>query len=217
MTSDETAILQLFKRTLALKELPRTGAIIEGVTRSEADTIASHSHSVSVLSYLVALHLAGEFEDVIPDRVSTMAVLHDLAECVTGDLPTGFKRLVPEAAARVESQAFAFLFDGLSAKSALLAIVDEYERGRSAAAKIVKFADIVDAYVHLKMRLGKEFGIYLERAGERLRRDSPDADAGVGNRLAEWLEAIREEWDQISAKPFPKAAPNNALEPSAPN
>jgi len=205
MTPDEVAILQLFKRTLVLKELPRTGAIIEGGTRSEADTIAAHSHSVSVLSYLVAQYFAKECPDLNPDRVASMAILHDLAECITGDLPSGLKRLASEAASTIESRAFDFLFDGLASKPALIQLVAEYESGQSAAAKIVKFADIVDAFVHLKMRLGKEFPIYLEHAAERLRRESPRLDSGVGLRLADWLSAIRQNWDEIAPKLFPKS------------
>jgi hypothetical protein len=42
MEPTELAIFQLFKRAIALKELPRTGAIMEGATRAEADTIAVH-------------------------------------------------------------------------------------------------------------------------------------------------------------------------------
>jgi len=87
-----------------------------------------------------------------------------------------------------------------------MGVLNEYEAGISAAAKVVKFADIIDAWAHLKLRLNREFPVYLEHSVKRLRKGSPDHDLGVGNRLADWLQACRDEWTCI--RPIPLAKSN---------
>ena len=107
-----------------------------------------------------------------------MAVLHDLTECVTGDLPAGLKRIAPDVASALEPRAAELLLTGLGSKDHLLEVLNEYEAGSSAAAKIVKFADIIDAWAHLQLRLNREFPVYLEHSEKRLRKGG--SDQGVG-------------------------------------
>ena len=204
MNHEIGALIALFKRALALKELPRTGAIMEGATRADADTIAAHSHAVSLLSYLTAKQLSMDFPAIDCERVVSMAVLHDLGECITGDLPTGLKRLLPEISDAVEERALDFLLSDIHGRDDLLTLIREYNACRTAESRIVKFADIVDAFVHLKTRLQREFPVFLEVSEEKLRHDSPASDGGVGVRLADWLRVIRSDWTTINPKPFPK-------------
>jgi len=212
MKPTEVAVFKLFKRAVALKELPRTGAIIEGVTRSEADTIAAHSWAVSLLSVVVATHLSKQFPGIDIGRVAIMAILHDLTECITGDLPSGLKRFAPEAVDMLEPRVSEFLLEGLLGKDDLTEVLNEYEARTTAAAKIVKFADIVDAWAHLQLRLKREFPSYLEHADKLLRMGSSE-DLGVGSHLADWLQACREEWPTIQPSPLSKAT--NSMQPKA--
>ena len=100
MEKELDTIIRLYKRALPLKELPRTGWIMEGSTRSESDSVAAHSYSVALLSYLTAKQLGNKFGEIKWDRVLAMAVFHDLSESVTGELATGFKRRIAQTPGR---------------------------------------------------------------------------------------------------------------------
>ena len=98
-----------------------------------ADTITAHSWAVCLPTVLVA----------------TMAVLHDPTECVTGDFPAGLQRIAPEVAAALEPCIAELPLTGLGGRGHLMSVLNEYEAGSSAPAKILKFADIIDAWDHL--------------------------------------------------------------------
>jgi len=95
MDNSLLTLVRLLKRALPLKELPRTGWIMEGATRSDSDSVAAHSYCVALASYLTdrELNRVQTFAPIRWERVLAMATLHDLAESVTGDDP--FPILVP--------------------------------------------------------------------------------------------------------------------------
>src|SRR4051794_15354555 len=63
-----------------LKEIPRTGWLDRGILAEETESVADHSYGVALLAWLLA-----------PDaldrgRVVELALIHDLAEAVVGDV-----------------------------------------------------------------------------------------------------------------------------------
>ncbi|KAA3662231.1 MAG: HD domain-containing protein [Calditrichaeota bacterium] len=207
------SILALYKRALPLKELPRIGWIMEGCTRSESDSIAAHSYSVALVSYLTAKRLdekreKGELilnKPIRWDHVLAMAVLHDLAESVTGDMATGFKQYVssrPEYATLIEDLEHGFLKKLVG--DDLTKIVEEYDSMSTPEARIVKFADVLDAFGFAEERMKRRFETYLDNSRNKLAKPCPinnnakaeDAEK-VGELLAEWLEQAIEYWHDI--------------------
>jgi putative hydrolase of HD superfamily len=123
-----------------LKTTPRTGWVQRGVPRPES--VADHSQGVAMAALLL-VDLAGEGLD--REKVLVMALLHDLAEGVTGDLSLGASRLLPPGAkAAMEAAAMAELGDGLTIFARWRALWDEFEAGRSDEAKLVRDADRLD-------------------------------------------------------------------------
>ena len=94
MMNEFEAPIAVLKRAFPLKELPRVGWIMEGATRSEADSIGAHSYMVVLTSLLLTRQLEKSFGPFEREKVLTMATLHDLAECVTGDIDSGLKRRI---------------------------------------------------------------------------------------------------------------------------
>lgn len=65
-----------------LKRTPRTGWLDRGVPELETESVADHSFRVALLAWLAA---AGD-PALDRDRVLKLALIHDLAEAITGDL-----------------------------------------------------------------------------------------------------------------------------------
>lgn len=116
----------------ALKDTMRSGFTAQG--RSE-DTA---SHTWRLCLWLVVF--ADRLEGVDLAHALRMAVIHDLGEAISGDIPAT-EQVGPKAAE--ERADFASLLSGLpdEQQADLLALWDEYETGESPAAVAVKGFD----------------------------------------------------------------------------
>lgn len=136
-------VLDLILATNRLKTTPRTGWAVKGVPQFES--VADHSHGVSLIALLLTDLIAGEFDR---EKVLSMAVMHDLPESVTGDLSLGGSRLLPKGAkAEAEKLAFEELFAGHDFGPRWRAIWQEFEDLASPEARIVRDADRIDLLV----------------------------------------------------------------------
>ncbi len=165
--SHATTLLPLFERLLSLKLLPRTGWLQRGVAAPES--VAEHTFGVAALALLV-----GDLEpDIERGRALAIALLHDIAEALLGDLPATARRLLsPEAKLRAEALAMRELLAGLPEAEGYVALWEEYARGASREARLVKALDRVEM-------LGQ--ALAYERAGSRaLAEFWRDADEGWG-------------------------------------
>ncbi|MGB3330676.1 MAG: HD domain-containing protein [Thermomicrobiales bacterium] len=75
----------LFAILLALKEMPRTGWVDRGIPEARAESVAEHSFQTALIAWMVAL--AHPERGLDADRVLKLALVHDLAESLIGDLP----------------------------------------------------------------------------------------------------------------------------------
>jgi len=66
--ADLKKILKVFLTLQWAKELPRQGFIAMGFKRNEADSVAAHSFSTSILSYFLAKQLQKEGEKIDPEK-----------------------------------------------------------------------------------------------------------------------------------------------------
>lgn len=159
-------LLTMLLQANRLKTTPRTGWAMRGVPRPES--VADHSHGTA----LVALALLDLIDEELDrSRVLAMAVTHDLAESVTGDLSLGASRLLPPGAkARAETAALGELLGGLPFAGRWGAWWDELEARRSPEALLVRDADrldlLVQALVYERTTGNRELGEFWEFAPE---------------------------------------------------
>lgn len=159
-------ILDLHMRLLSLKLLPRTGWLQRGLTNVES--IAEHSFGVATLALLAGDQIHG----VDRGRLLAIALLHDLAEALTGDLPASARRLFGAAAKQeAERRAMEELLAGLPHADEYLELWREYAEGRSREARLVKALDRVEMLAQ---------ALAYERAGSRM--------------MSEFWEEIDERW-----------------------
>ncbi len=146
-------ILQLHARLLTLKLLPRTGWLQRGVT--DVESIAEHTFGVASLAMLVG--------DLLPNidrgRLLAIALLHDLAEALIGDLPASARRLFGVAAKQdAEQRALQELLHGLPQATEYMQLWTEYAEGGSREARLVKALDRLEMLSQ---------ALAYERAGHR--------------------------------------------------
>ncbi len=179
---DMTGIARFLHRVGRLKATPRTGWLDRGISQAETESVADHSFRVALVAWLaasVAPETAGA-PALDADRILRLALIHDLAEALTGDLPPYDPAAIPAAndeiarrcfldqrhvrsAARTtakraaEDAAMADLFSTLPAAVAtsLHALWDELRAGTSPEARFVKQADKLETYLQSREYLAR--------------------------------------------------------------
>src|ERR671917_726404 len=96
-----------------LKRLDRTGWVLRGLAPG-AESVAAHSYGVAFAAMLLADEVRARGVGLDVERVLRLALLHDLAEARTGDMPRTMAAYYgAEARRRAEGLAFADAVRGL--------------------------------------------------------------------------------------------------------
>jgi putative hydrolase of HD superfamily len=150
---DVETTLDSLLQGIQLKQTARTGWGQRGVP--EAESVASHTFGVA----FVVLVLASQMDEPLElGKALAMAILHDLPEALTSDIPTPAWRLMPEGAKpRAEDQAMRHILDGLAGRDALRALWRELKEDQTAEAHLVHDADKLDLYLQA-MRYEQQSG-----------------------------------------------------------
>ena len=141
----EKSIICLFEQIHPLDRIARAGYVLRGVT--EPESVAAHSHSVSLMTLLFAEQYPQRFDK---EKALTMALIHDLSEAHLMDIPmpAGDAHL-KEAKEHAEQAITEDLFVGFPAKFA------EYHRELLAAetpeAQLVRGLDKAQMMIKIVM------------------------------------------------------------------
>jgi putative hydrolase of HD superfamily len=135
MTARAEKIVETMLGLTPLSELPRTGWLLRGVRPCES--IAEHSFGVAAVAMLLVDALRAEGEAVDGERVLRMALVHDVPEACTGDVPMPQKTpKLLEGLRELEESLAARLLPPEEAR-----LWSEADDGRTLEARVVKAAD----------------------------------------------------------------------------
>lgn len=171
--------IELVRRALALKDTPRKGWFRAGVQRPES--VADHAWGVSFLA-LLAAESRPELDRA---RLLELALVHDLAESVTGDLVPGDYADRAEKLAR-ERAAMESLVEWapLALRTRLIARFEEYATSASEEAKLVHELD--------KLEMAFQADRYRAQGVRDVEPFLASADAGVRDAgLRQALDKLR--------------------------
>lgn len=128
---------------IQLKQTSRTGWGQRGVP--VAESVADHSFGVAFIVVILAQHLD---EPLDLGKALTMAILHDLPEALTSDIPSPAWRMMPEGVKpQTEERAMRQIVGGHAAKDELLALWGELKEDQTVEARLVRDADKIDLYL----------------------------------------------------------------------
>jgi 5'-deoxynucleotidase len=128
------ALLRFFHLAGRLKDTPRAGWALRGISAPES--VAEHSHRAALLALVLAPRAAPPLDAA---RCVAMALVHDLAESLVGDI-TPYDGISADEKRRREEAAMRELA-ALAGDPSLLGLWREYDAGRTAEARFVKELD----------------------------------------------------------------------------
>ncbi|MDD9951879.1 MAG: phytanoyl-CoA dioxygenase family protein, partial [Zetaproteobacteria bacterium] len=140
-------LFALFTLTNNLKQIKRTGWIHSGIPKPES--VSDHSHQLSIMCIILA--------DLIPpsqrDKLLRMAVVHDLAEAIAGDI-TPFEGITPTEKYAIEDRAMRKILynylDNWDISDDIYGLWLEYTNGETQAAQILKQLDKIEMLFQAK-------------------------------------------------------------------
>lgn len=94
--------LQFLVTLARLKKTPRTGWLNRGIPPADVESVADHVGMTALIAWTLAL----DEPDIDADRVLQLAIVHDLAEAITGDTPPYAQGDIPDPADRAAFEAF---------------------------------------------------------------------------------------------------------------
>lgn len=144
------AILDFLQAVDNLKWVLRVGWLLRGIPSATAENVAAHSHSVTVIAYLLA-RLGGDKVDF--ERIFLMSLFHDLPESRLGDIPRDPTEELQEfydVKRRAENQVMTSLVGELPQKlrAPLQEAWEDYQGQSSREALIVEAADRLANALH---------------------------------------------------------------------
>jgi len=143
-------ILKVFLTLQWAKELPRQGFIALGFKRNEADSVAAHSWTTAMLTYFLASEMKKNGQKVDLNKAIKMALFHDMAETIVGDVGTFVKGMASGAFAGIEEEGLKWLVKDLPTTKEITSLVSEYTQRKTLEARLVKLADNLDALAQAK-------------------------------------------------------------------
>lgn len=143
-TMEAKRTIDFLSELIRLKSLPRTGWLLRGVR--DVESIADHSFGVAMIAMIIADRAEVSGMKINVERVLRMALLHDLAEVRTGDLPATIKPYFDAVMLKAaDEQATKEVLAPLGeAGNKYLELRHEYEQRTSLESRIVKAADKID-------------------------------------------------------------------------
>ncbi|ELU08978.1 hypothetical protein CAPTEDRAFT_182533 [Capitella teleta] len=138
MTSKVTQIFEFMKLIGQLKRTQRTGWVLRGVPRPES--VADHMYRMAALAFLAKTDAS-----LCHDKCIKLCLVHDMAECIVGDL-TPADDVPKEEKHEREKNAMMHIRDlvGMETGEELFTLWQEYENQETSEAKYVKDLDKFD-------------------------------------------------------------------------
>jgi putative hydrolase of HD superfamily len=148
--------IDLFNKINDLKQLPRTGWLLAGV--SSPESVADHCYATTMMALVLAEVVnadwlsQGLLQPLAVDRALRIALVHDLAESILTDLPKRSAELLGRNIKHeAEAQAITQILYTLPSGGSYIQLWHEYDAATTPEARLVRDADKLEM-VHQALR-----------------------------------------------------------------
>lgn len=121
----------------SLKRMVRSGWMMRGIPASIGENVASHSFEAAFLGLLISIYIKERGIEISPERVATLAILHDFSECKIGDIPLKTSKLLGKLKEELEINEAVELLDN----PYITKLFAEYQEQRTLEAKIARLSE----------------------------------------------------------------------------
>ncbi len=132
---DQDKLLELFHSSGKLKTTARAGWLRAGVPEIDAESVAEHTFRTAFIAMIL-----GDLLKLDTGKILKLALLHDLAEAVIGDI-TPHDDITVQEKLKNEENAIKDMFKGMSKGDEYIALWQEYSLQRTEEAKLVRCID----------------------------------------------------------------------------
>ena len=152
---DAEEIVTIMTNGELLKTLERTGWNLAGISTSRKESVAEHSYGVVLTALLLSQHLQYTRINIDIEKILIMAILHDIQESITGDIPRTIENEqnceFMQRKRQLEKEAIHRILDVANGLySRFIDLWEEYSEGKSLESRIVRGADILDMILHAR-------------------------------------------------------------------
>ena len=130
---DNENLISFFHKLGELKAIKRSGWVRCDIPKPES--VADHSFRCAFMAMVL-----GDILDVDSERLIKMALIHDIAEVVAGDI-TPHDGVTREEKSRIEERGLEELLKGIKNSDHYIDLWREYEEGESMEARLVQNID----------------------------------------------------------------------------
>ncbi|RLE60035.1 MAG: phosphohydrolase [Thermoprotei archaeon] len=179
---------EIFSLINAAKNLVRTGWMLKGVPPAIGETVSQHSWEAAIISLIVSSKLREKGLNVNPYKASTIALVHDLIEGKTGDIPRYSSIILGSRKDKLEKTALTET--GLD--NAIEKLLIEWFEQKTFESKIAKFSDLLSTYIQAKRYIDNCYKDVKEIADSSLAEAKKIANSIPGlndvlNEILSWL------------------------------
>jgi len=185
--------LEALRTLYNLKNLPRTGWLKRGVPVAAVETIAEHIALTSLISLIMSGRAKSRGVSMDFEKVIKMALIHDIAEALTTDVDRDLARLLESRGVRKEelsvSVGRSLLRDLIGEEG--LELLLEYMELRSAEAKMVKAADLIERLIQAMLYAERYAGVKVDDLVSESLGSIAELSRELGGLLEEWLNELK--------------------------
>ncbi|NQV50933.1 MAG: HD domain-containing protein [Candidatus Marinimicrobia bacterium] len=156
-----------------LKSIPRTGWLQAGIQAVDVESIAGHSFGMSIL--ILYLRPAIQSNGINVERCLNMAMIHDIAEAIVGDL-TPLDGVLLEDKHVAEANAFDQIVKDVQEGKYFKELWEDFETANSAEAMLVKRIDKLDMLIQAFL-YEKKFSLRLDSFWENMDQLFKDSES----------------------------------------
>jgi len=146
-------IIDLIRYGATLKRVNRTGWGLAGVDCIRTESVAEHTYGSVLACVVLSQYLIETGFQLDVEKVLKMAVIHDLPESLTSDIPRtpdlSVTSTLSEMKRMLDREAIQKIFNKETSMSKhFLSLWEEYEQNSTLEAKIVRGSDVIDMLMH---------------------------------------------------------------------